>query len=144
MTPPLVVLDTQVFISAMIGYEDAASHRACKAVGSGDVRLAISDDFLRELSRVVGYPEVEAKISSVARAVRIALDVGVMGTLHHPRRYDWPSIVDPKDGWVLDLAWHAGADYIVTRDGHLGSVPSRLFPVEVLTAPQLLARITED
>jgi hypothetical protein len=40
----------------------------------------ISDDFLRELSRVVGYPEVDAKIASAARAVRIALDVGVMGT----------------------------------------------------------------
>ena len=80
MTPPLVVLDTQVIISAMLGYEEAASHQACKAVGSGDVRLAISDDFLRELSRVVGYPEVDAKIASAARAVRIALDVGVMGT----------------------------------------------------------------
>jgi len=128
----------------MIGYEDAASHRACKAVGSEDVRLAISDDFLREPSRVVGYPEVEARVASAARAVRIAIDVGVMGTLHHPRRYDWPSIVDPNDGWMLDLAWHAGADYIVTRDGHLDSVSSRFFPVEVLTAPQLLARITND
>jgi putative PIN family toxin of toxin-antitoxin system len=144
VTPPLVVLDTQVFISAMIGYEDAASHRVCKAVGSGDVRLAISDDFLRELSRVVGYPEVEAKIPSVARAVRIALDVGVMGTLHHPRRYDWPSIVDPNDGWMLDLAWHAEADYIATRDGHLGNVPTLPFPIEVLTAPQLLSRLPAD
>lgn len=144
MNPPLVVLDTQVFISAMIGHEDAASHRACKAVGTGDILLVISDDFLRELSLVVGYSDVETRIASAARAVRIALDVGVMGMLYRPRRYDWPSIVDPKDGWMLDLAWEAQADYIVTRDGHLGSASSLPLPVEVLTPPQLLSLIQQN
>lgn len=136
--PPVVVLDTQVVISAFIGHEDAASHRACRAAGTGDVRLAVSDSFLRELSFVVGYPDVEPRIASAARAVRVALDIGVMGWLRVPTRYDWPSIEDPKDGWMLDLAWDVGADYIVTRDGHLGNAPSLPFPVEVLTPPQLL------
>ncbi len=108
-------------------------------MGTGEVLLAISDDFLRELSRVVGYRDVEARIASPARAIRIAPDVGLMGTLHHPRRYGWPSLVDPNDGWLLDLAWEARADYIVTRDGHLNAdLP---FAVEVLTPPQVLARM---
>lgn len=137
MSPPLIVLDTQVVVSALIGHEEAASHRVCKAVGATDVLLAISDAFLIELTRVVGYPDVETRIASHARAFRIALDIGVMGAKYRPRRYDWPSLLDPNDGWMLDLAWETQADYIVIRDGHLNAkLP---FPVEVLTPPQLLS-----
>lgn len=39
-----------------------------------------------------------------------------MGTMFHPRRLDWPSLSDPSDGWLLDLAYNSGADYIVTYD----------------------------
>lgn len=140
MPPPLIVLDTQVVISALIGQEDAASHRICKAVGTAEVLLAISDAFLIELSHVIGYPDVETRIASHARTFRVALDIGVMGTKYRPRRYDWPSLVDPKDGWMLDLAWEARADYIITRDGHLRTeLP---FPIEVLTPPQLLSLLS--
>lgn len=39
-----------------------------------------------------------------------------MGYTYHPRRLDWPSLRDPKDGWILDLACASGADYIVSYD----------------------------
>jgi putative PIN family toxin of toxin-antitoxin system len=130
-SPPLIVLDTGVVIGALMGREDASNYQVCRAVGTGDLRLAISDDFMRELSRVVGSADVEPRILSPARAFRIALDIGYMGHIHHPTRYNWPSIEDPNDGWMLDLAWEARADCIVSRDPHLtrADLP---FPVWVL------------
>jgi predicted nucleic acid-binding protein len=100
--PPLVVLDTMVVMSALIGDPNASSYRVCIALATGEVRLAISDDFLSELYRVVGYPEVKSKIVRSARAFRIALDIGYMGIMHRVRRLDWPSIKDRNDGWMLD------------------------------------------
>lgn len=138
--PPLIVLDTLVVISALIGSESASSYRLVQAIATGEARLAVSDESLRELSRVVGYPEVENKIISSARAFHVALDLGLAADTYHPTRYDWPSIDDPKDGWMLDLAWASTADYIVTRDPHLmeATLP---FPIDILTPPQLLERL---
>ncbi len=137
----LIVLDTGVVISALVGPEDTSHHRLLDRVASGGVLLAVSDEFLRELSRVAGYPDVEPQIASAARALRYGLDIGVMGRMYRTTRYDWPSIRDPKDGWMLDLAWVARADCIVSRDPHLTGV-TMPFPVEVLEPHQLLERLT--
>ena len=138
--PPLIVLDTSVVVSALVGPPGSPHDRLIDKVASGDVLLALSDDFLRELSRVVGYPDVEAQIVSAARALRYGLELGVMGNLRPTPRHDWPSIRDPKDGWMLDLAWTVYADCIVTRDPHLldAELP---FPVEVLEPQQFLERL---
>ena len=50
------------------------------------------------------------------RAFEVALDIGTMGFMYHPRRLDWPSLRDPKDGWIFDLAYSSGADFIVSYD----------------------------
>jgi putative PIN family toxin of toxin-antitoxin system len=134
---PLIVLDTGVVVSALVGPEESPSSQLMRAVATGEVVLLISDAFLSEVSRVVGYPDVEPRIVSAARAFRIALDLGVMGTHHHPPRYDWPSIEDPGDGWMLDLAWSMWADYIVTKDPHLLE-PELPFPIDVRTPAQFL------
>ncbi len=113
--PPLIVLDTSVVVSALVGPPGSPHDRLIDKVASGDVLLALSDDFLRELSRV-------------------------MGNLRSTPRNDWPSIRDPKDGWMLDLVWNVYADCIVSRDPHLtrATMP---FPVEVLEPHQLLERL---
>jgi putative PIN family toxin of toxin-antitoxin system len=136
----LIVLDTSVVVSALVGPADTPHDRLMDRVASGEVLLAISDEFLRELSRVAGYPGVEPQISSAARALRYGLNLGTMGLMHRPTRYDWPSVKDPKDGWMLDLAWASGADYIVSRDPHLTDAKMP-FPVEVLDPRELLARL---
>lgn len=138
--PPLIVLDTSVVVSALVGPEGTTYHRLLDMVAAGDVLLALSNDSLRELSRVVGYPDVEPQIVSAARAFRYGLDLGTMGEQFFPTRYDWPSLRDPNDGWLLDLAWEARADYIISRDPHL-SKATMPFPVEVLGPEQLLSRL---
>lgn len=95
---------------------DGPSASVVRAVATGDVRLAISDDQLSEIVRVLGYEGVEELVGRPVRAFEVALDIGTMGFMHHPRRLDWPSLRDPKDGWIFDLAHASGADYIVSYD----------------------------
>lgn len=116
MSTPLVVLDTMVVVSAIIGKRNGPGAAVIDAVATGDVRIAISDSQLSELVRVLGYGEVESQIGVPVRAFEIALDLATMGFMYHPRQLDWPSLTDPKDGWVFDLAYSSGADYIVSYD----------------------------
>ena len=140
MAPPLIVLDTVVVLSALMGRPDASSAAVVREVATGGVRLALSDDFLVELTRKVQQPEVEDKIRSSGRAFEIAFDLGFMGFHHRPARYPWRGLRDPKDRWVLDLAAEVGADYVVTWDPDLiEDAPPLGF--QVLTPPQLLGEL---
>ena len=75
-----------------------------------------------------------------SRAFRAAIDLWSHGTLLHPARLDWPTVVDRKDHWVLDLAWAATADFIISLDPDL-TEPTMPFPVEVLEPDELLTRL---
>ena len=106
-----------VVLSAIFSDDaDGPSAAVISAVATGDVRLAISDDQLSELVRVTGYEGVEDLVGRPVRAFEVALDIGTMGLMYHPRRLDWPSLRDPKDGWIFDLAYASGADFIVSND----------------------------
>jgi putative PIN family toxin of toxin-antitoxin system len=132
LSSPLVVLDTMVVVSAVVGSPEGPSAAVVRAVATGDVRLAISDDQLSELVRVMGYQGVESIIWRPLHAFEVALDVGTMGFMYHPRRLDWPSLRDPNDGWIFDLAYTAGADYIVTYDNAVRDAADALGFVAVL------------
>lgn len=134
------MLDTAVVVAALLGRPGSANARVIEEVATAGVRLALSDDFLSELTRKVQDPNVEGKIGSAGRAFEIALDLGFMGYHHRPRRYPWRALRDPNDRWILDLAFDSGADFIVTWDGDLiEDAPPLGF--EVLTPPLLLAEL---
>lgn len=97
MSAPLIVLDTQVVVSALIGSEAASSYRLVRAAGVGEVRLALSDAFLVELVRTVRRRYEQGLIVNAARAFEVALDVGLMGELYRPAGHEWPSVPDPGD-----------------------------------------------
>ena len=134
-----MVVDTVVFIGAVLGKKTGADARVVRAVATSELQLALSDDAMRELVRVMAYPEIEAKIERPVKAFEVALAIGLMGTLYHPPRLDWPSLRDPKDGWVFDLAFESGADFIITRDTHVLEAGKQLgFEVK---APPEVARV---
>lgn len=136
MSAPLVVLDTSVLIAALTtNEEEAASRRLLRAVGTGAIRLALSDDFLREAIEVVRRREDQ--IVSAALAFEVAIDLWTHSSFYLPTKHEWPSVSDREDYWVPDLAWAARADYITSWDPHLirATLP---FPVEVLE-PHVLA-----
>jgi putative PIN family toxin of toxin-antitoxin system len=126
LNPPLIVLDTMVIVAAVSGNPEGASAMAVRAIASGEATLAISDDYLSELVRVMGYPAIEERIERPVRAFETALDVGAMGVMYHPRRLDWPTLRDVGDNWVFDLAYESGADYIVTIDRDIRDAASEL------------------
>lgn len=123
-----------VIVSAIIGSSEGADAAVVEAVATGEVRMAISDDQLSELVRVIGYKSVEEQVARPVRAFEIALDLGTMGFMYHPRRLDWPSLTDMKDEWVFDLAHTSGADYIVSYDSHIYGAAEELGFVAVYPA----------
>lgn len=132
-----------IVVSAVAGSPDASAGRVLRAVATGEVRLAVSDDGYRELVEVLGREEVKSRIRDSARTFAVALDIGTMGILCYPRKYDWPTLPDPKDRWLLDLAYESDADYVVTRDSHLLERASTLGELgfAVLTPSDLLRRL---
>jgi putative PIN family toxin of toxin-antitoxin system len=131
---PLVVIDANVVASALLGRPEASSARLLRLAATGDLTLALSDEYLLELERIMDYPEL-LRVPT-GRAFTMGLDLGLHGDLFRPDRLDWPSMKDRKDWYVLDLAFDSGADYLVTRDRGFDAV---LDYFEVLTPPQLLA-----
>lgn len=141
---PLVALDTMVVIRGIVGRRDGADSQVLRAVATGDVRPAISDEGLLELQRVMSYDFVREKIADPGRALAVGLDIGVMGSLYYPQRHDWPTLPDRKDYWVLDLALASRADYVVTRDRHFLDRVDELEALgfRVLDPPELLDLIS--
>lgn len=111
-----MVIDTMVIVSALIGKRDGPDAAVLDAIATGDVRLAVSGDQLSEVVRVLGHEAIEELVRSSVRAFEIALDIGTMGFMYHPRRLDWPSLRDKNDGWIFDPAYSSAADYIVSYD----------------------------
>jgi predicted nucleic acid-binding protein len=62
-----------------------------------------------------------------------------MGQLHRPRRLDWPSLSDPNDGWIFDLAFESHAEFIVSRDARVIAAGQAL-DFEVLDPAAALGR----
>lgn len=94
------MLDTNVVTAAAMGGRSGANSRIIDEVATGNVRLALSDDYMGELVSTMSKPRVEEH-ASVGSAVRIALVLAYMGRPYTPRKHDWPSIPDRKDWWLL-------------------------------------------
>jgi putative PIN family toxin of toxin-antitoxin system len=137
---PLIVLDTMVVLSGIMGRVDASDARTLEAIETGRVRLALSDDWLRELNDVLGREAVLAREIEPGRAFRAGLTLGLMGELYRPERFDWVSLTDRKDWWMLNLAYASSADFIVTRDKRVINAATAL-GFDVLTPPALLAAL---
>lgn len=135
--PALIVLDTMIVVGGIIGRTTGADAKVMHLIETGGVRLASSDAWLRELQDVLTRPVILEAVTDPSRLVRAALTVGVMGALYRPTRFDWPTLTDPKDWWMLDLAFEAGADAIVTRDKKVLKAAAKL-GFQALTPPELL------
>jgi putative PIN family toxin of toxin-antitoxin system len=143
MPASLAVLDTMVIIGGMIGSKTGADYKVVKAASTGVFRLATSDAFFREVSRVLTYQVITDKLSQPVRIFEVTLALGMMGQIYYPQRFDWPTLRDMKDWWLLDLAYEAGADYLVTRDKKVLTA-GRQLGFEVLTPPQFLEELEKS
>lgn len=120
--------------------EDAESRRVVRAAGTGAIRLALSDELLREAVEVVRRKDRQGQIVSASLAFEAGMDLWSHGSMYQPFRLDWPSIPDQEDYWVLDLAWAAKVDYIISWDPDLTTTTLPM-PIEVLEPYQLVGRL---
>jgi putative PIN family toxin of toxin-antitoxin system len=135
--PVLIVLDTMIVVGGLIGRTTGADAKVMHLIETGGVRLASSDAWLRELQDVLTRPVILEAVADPSRLVRAALTLGVMGALYRPTRFDWPSLTDQKDWWMLDLAFESGADAIVTRDKKVLRAAAKL-GFQAVTPPEFL------
>ena len=112
----ILVLDTNVFVSAMRG-RDRAPHELFTLWKNREIDLAFSPQMLIELKRVFTYPKVQKLLGDVAPKVEMELDhlqriaILTSGTVHVDVIQD-----DASDNMVLACAKEAHADMIVSGD----------------------------
>ncbi len=97
------------------------------AIESGTLRLATSGACLQELRRVLGYAQVKldaaAQVLACARYAAQARVFEIPGTAE---AMDLPRCADPDDQKFLELAWHARASHLLTRDQALLKLARRI------------------
>lgn len=137
---PVVVLDTMVVVSAIVGSPRGSSAAVLDHVATGGVKLVISDEPLSEIVRVLAILPSREEWPSRRESSRSPSTSAIWGSCAIPRRLDWPSLPDPKDAWVLDLAHDSNADHIVTHDRPLTTTAKRL-GFDVKTPANLLREL---
>ena len=134
----LVVLDSSVLVAALRSRQ-GASFRLLELLRDGQFEIAVSVPLVLEYEAVLVRHAVELNLSREAA-------IGVVDFLcGAARRQDihflWrPSLPDPQDEFVLELAVAANCEAIITHNvRHF--VGAKRFKPEVLTPAAVLARI---
>ena len=135
-----VVLDTNILFSALIS-RDGCPARIYDAWQEGRFELVTCRQQLNEIRTASRYPKLRAilqphlvgrMLNSMQRA-RIVKDI--------PRKH---SLDDPTDSYLLDLADHAKANYLVTGDKRSGLlVKPKVAGVRIVTAAKFCAEVLD-
>jgi putative PIN family toxin of toxin-antitoxin system len=109
-----IVLDTNVFISGIIfgGY----SKEILEAAVEGKVQLAVSDDILNEISEVLQRKKFNF-MPSITR--QIISEIEKISEVITPKQSFKAVKRDPADNIIIDCAFEAKADFIITGDKDL-------------------------
>lgn len=123
---PLLVLDTNVVLD-WVAFGDPRVQSIVDAIERGVLRAATSGACLQELRRALGYAQV--KLDAAAQTLAFER------YLAHAREFDIPEPADaadlplcedPDDQKFLELAWHARASHLLTRDKALLKLARRV------------------
>ncbi len=139
---PVVVVDTSVFVSALIGAA-GASRQVLRACLEQRCQPVMGENLFHELEAVLRRPGL-FRASPLTPAEREALADAYLGQCQWvPVYYLWrPNLPDEGDNHVVELAVAAGAEAIVTqnvRDFRRGEL--RFPHLAVLTAGQFVKRL---
>jgi putative PIN family toxin of toxin-antitoxin system len=136
-----VVLDTSVLVAALRSRR-GASFKVLKSLREGRFEIALSVPLVLEYEAVllrhakeIGVPRHEAR-----GFVDYLCGVGHRQEIHCLWR---PTLTDPRDEFILELAVAAGCEAIVTHNVR-DFKGARPFRVKVLTPGEFLAWLEED
>jgi putative PIN family toxin of toxin-antitoxin system len=141
MSPPQIVIDTNVFVSALRS-QLGASYKLLSLLDTGKFEINLSVPLVIEYEDV-GKRLVGKKAGLRASDIDDILDY--VCSVAHRRKvyYLWrPFLSDPKDDMVLELAVSAGCEIIVTynKDDFAGV---EQFGIRAITAQEFLHEIGE-
>ncbi len=123
---PLLVLDTNVVLD-WVAFDDPRAQPMVSAIERGALRAATNAACLQELRRALGYAQVKLDAIAQARAFeRYAAHAVVLDMTESGSPPELPLCEDPDDQKFLQLAWHARASHLVTRDKALLKLARRL------------------
>jgi len=111
-----LVLDTNVVLDWIV-FNDPGVEPIARAIESGQAQPVTSDACLEELRRVLEYPalKLDAATRSIAferyRARATLFDAGILSA-----PAELPRCTDADDQKFLELAWHANAHWLITKD----------------------------
>lgn len=132
-----IVLDTNVLVAALRSNK-GASHRLLRLIGSGKFQLNISVPLVLEY-------EASAKKRTPLSFRDIEAVIGYICTMSRPQKihYLWrPTLSDPQDDMVLELAVAARCGIIVTYNKS-DFAQAREFGIRILTPRDFLKEIGE-
>lgn len=109
----LVVLDTNVFISAIMGGRLGIIIDEWKA---GKFKLIVTDSIAREYLEVINRPKFNIPMDEIIAATDYLLQIAEFVT---PEEEILVIVADPTDNKFIEAAVAGRVDYIVSGDGHL-------------------------
>lgn len=109
-----VTADTNVIISALNFPGNPL--RILDMAEAGEIRLAVSDDILTEVERVLQRPKFGWTHEQVDRAIR---QLSAFAEHVEPKQRIDVVKNDPTDNRIVECATASGSDYLVSGDKHL-------------------------
>ena len=140
MGPAQIVLDTNILVSALRSRR-GASFRLLSLLGSGRFEINLSVPLLFEYEDVLTRLQGDLRLSG--QDIDDLLNYICSIANHHEVYFLWrPTLKDPKDEMVLELAVTAGCRHIVTYNKRDFAGVER-FGIEVIDAKEFLKTIGE-
>jgi putative PIN family toxin of toxin-antitoxin system len=155
--PPRVVLDTVVFVQALISGR-GPSAGVIERLNRGEFVLLLSDALLSEIREVPLRVELTRRYSQLtpARVNAFVDDVASLAVMLSPTTRAFPLPRDPDDEVLIDLAVAGGAEYLVTwnarhltylmrQDTDEGREFCSRFPgLQILSPPEFLSALDRE
>ena len=137
MTPPRLVLDTNILISALLFHAGSLSWLR-HAWQSDTIRPLAGRETTAELLRVLHYPKF--RLSDDEREDLLGDYLPWCETVSVSSPTEVPECRDPCDRPFLELALTAGADALITGDRDL-LILAEVFPVPILAPAAFRERL---
>jgi len=113
---PLLLLDTNIVLD-WLAFDDAAARPISAAITAREVRLISSPAGVAELQRALAYKAIGLDAPAQAQVLEVFLRHALLRD-DPPEGASamLPRCDDRDDQKFLELAWHAGARWLVSRD----------------------------
>lgn len=135
-----VVLDSNVFVSGLIGKEGSAPQLVLEALGADQIQVVVSPRLIDELEAVLARPKFASHVTREERDDYVAR-IGDQAEQARDPEFEAEGVRDPKDEYLVALARAERVDAIVTGDRDL--LEAGLEEPQILTPRQLLEMLGE-